>query len=106
MKKTLDIKKLILLNMPYICLLYTSDDIPEGALQTNPDGSVNTYDADGNKTGTVDAETLKEMTTAVSYTHLDVYKRQSRRRPQQSRTATDGINSHFLKSTSCMKCVR
>ena len=25
--------------------------------------SVNTYDADGNKTGTVDAETLKEMTT-------------------------------------------
>lgn len=32
-------------------------------MQTNPDGSVNTYDADGNKTGTVDAETLKEMTT-------------------------------------------
>lgn len=40
-----------------------TDDVPEGALQTNPDGSVDTYDADGNKTGTVDAETLKEMTT-------------------------------------------
>lgn len=40
-----------------------TDDVSEGALQTNPDGSVNTYDADGNKTGTVDAETLKEMTT-------------------------------------------
>lgn len=40
-----------------------TDDVPEGALQTNPDGSVNTYDADGKKTGTVDAETLKEMTT-------------------------------------------
>ena len=40
-----------------------TDNVPEGALQTNPDGSVNTYDADGNKTGTVDAETLKEMTT-------------------------------------------
>lgn len=40
-----------------------TNDVPEGALQTNPDGSVNTYDADGNKTGTVDAETLKEMTT-------------------------------------------
>lgn len=40
-----------------------TDDVPVGALQTNPDGSVNTYDADGNKTGTVDAETLKEMTT-------------------------------------------
>ena len=24
-----------------------TDDVPEGALQTNPDGSVNTYDADG-----------------------------------------------------------
>lgn len=33
-----------------------TDDVPEGALQTNPDGSANTYDADGNKTGTVDAE--------------------------------------------------
>lgn len=33
------------------------------SLIVNPDGSVNTYDADGNKTGTVDAETLKEMTT-------------------------------------------
>lgn len=26
-----------------------TDNVPEGALQTNPDGSVNTYDADGNK---------------------------------------------------------
>ena len=33
-----------------------TDNVPEGALQTNPDGSVNTYDADGNKVGTVDAE--------------------------------------------------
>ena len=40
-----------------------TDNVPEGALQTNPDGSVNAYDEDGNKIGTVDAETLKEMTT-------------------------------------------
>lgn len=32
-------------------------------MQTNSDGSVNTYDTDGNKSGTVDAETFKEMTT-------------------------------------------
>jgi len=32
-------------------------------LQTNPDGSVNTYDEDGNKIGTVDAETVEKMTT-------------------------------------------
>ena len=40
-----------------------TDNVPEGALQTNPDGSVNADDEDGNKIGTVDAETLKEMTT-------------------------------------------
>ena len=43
-----------------------TDDVPEGALQTNPDGSVNTYDADGNKVGTVDAETVEKMTTFES----------------------------------------
>ena len=40
-----------------------TDDIPEGALQTDPDGSVNAYDEDGNKIGTVDAETVEKMTT-------------------------------------------
>ena len=40
-----------------------TDNVPEGALQTNPDGSVNAYDEDGNKIGTVDAETVEKMTT-------------------------------------------
>lgn len=39
-----------------------TDNVPEGALQTNPDESVNTYDADGNKVGTVDAATVAELT--------------------------------------------
>lgn len=43
-----------------------TDNVPEGALQTNPDGSVNTYDADGNNVGTVDAETVEKMTTFES----------------------------------------
>lgn len=43
-----------------------TDNVPEGALQTNPDGSVNAYDADGNKVGTVDAETVEKMTTFES----------------------------------------
>lgn len=38
----------------------------KNSLQTNPDGSVNTYDADGNKVGTVDAETVEKMTTFES----------------------------------------
>lgn len=34
------------------------DNVPEGALQVNSDGSVNAYDVDGNKIGTVDATTV------------------------------------------------
>lgn len=37
-----------------------TDDVPEGALDTNPDGSVNAYDEAGNKVSTVDAETVKQ----------------------------------------------
>ena len=43
-----------------------TDNVPEGALQTNQDGSVNAYDEDGNKIGTVDAETVEKMTTFES----------------------------------------
>lgn len=39
-----------------------TDNVPEGALNTNPDGSVNTYDEDGNPAGTVDAATVAELT--------------------------------------------
>ena len=40
-----------------------TNNVPEGALETNPDGSVNTYNADGNKVGTMTAEELKAATT-------------------------------------------
>ena len=33
-----------------------TDNVPEGALETNPDGSVNAYDEAGLKVGTVDAD--------------------------------------------------
>lgn len=39
-----------------------TDNVPDGALQTNPDGSVDAFNADGNKVGTVDAKTVEEMT--------------------------------------------
>lgn len=39
-----------------------TDDVPEGALQTNPDGSVPAFDADGNPAGTVDAATVAAVT--------------------------------------------
>lgn len=42
-----------------------TDNVPDGALQTIPDGSVDAFDADGNKVGTVDAKTVEEMTGNV-----------------------------------------
>lgn len=39
-----------------------TDEVPEGALTTNEDGSVNAYDNEGNKVGTVDAATFKAIT--------------------------------------------
>jgi len=42
-----------------------TDNVPEGALDTNPDGSVNAYDAAGRKVGTVDAATAEAAARAV-----------------------------------------
>lgn len=39
-----------------------TDNVPEGALKTNPDGSVNAYDASGKKVGEVDAKTVEALT--------------------------------------------
>lgn len=66
-----------------------TDDVPEGALQTNPDGSANTYDADGNKTGTVDAETLKEMTNEDKATNP----------PTEQENGENGANTEPDKAT-------
>lgn len=39
-----------------------TDNVPEGALQTNPDGSVPAFDEDGTPAGTVDAATVATVT--------------------------------------------
>ena len=39
-----------------------TDDVPEGALQTNPDGSIPTFNEDGTPAGTVDSETVAAVT--------------------------------------------
>lgn len=38
-----------------------TDDVPDGALETNADGSVNAYDKNGDLVGTVDADTVKQL---------------------------------------------
>ena len=40
-----------------------TNNIPEGALETNEDGSVNTYNGEGNKVGTMTPEELEAATT-------------------------------------------
>lgn len=42
-----------------------TDKVPDGALQKNPDGAVNAYDADGNRVGTVSAEAAEEAARNV-----------------------------------------
>lgn len=39
-----------------------TDNVPEGALETNPDGSVNAYNESGEKVGEVDAKTVEILT--------------------------------------------
>ena len=38
-----------------------TDNVPEGALETNPDGSVNAYDEAGNVVGTVAVEEVEKL---------------------------------------------
>lgn len=40
-----------------------TDEVPEGALDTNEDGTVNVYDEDNNKVGTIPEETAEAAAT-------------------------------------------
>lgn len=42
-----------------------TDNVPDGALQINPDGEVNAYDGEGNKVGTVSAEEAQRAENKV-----------------------------------------
>ena len=42
-----------------------TDKVPDGALQSNPDGTVNAYDEHGNKVGTVSAEEAEKAASGV-----------------------------------------
>ena len=48
-----------------------TDNIPEGALKTNPDGSVPAFDENGHPVGTVDAETARKATGEGAETATD-----------------------------------
>jgi len=59
-----------------------TDNVPEGALKTNPDGSVPAFDENGHPVGTVDAETAAAVTGAVA----------QKATGESAETATDGQN--------------
>lgn len=59
-----------------------TDNVPEGALKTNPDGSVPAFDESGHSVGTVDAETAAAVTGAVA----------QKATGESAETATDGQN--------------
>lgn len=42
-----------------------TDNVPDGALQSNTDGTVNAYDGAGNKVGTVSAEGAEKAANNV-----------------------------------------
>ena len=59
-----------------------TDNVPEGALKTNPDGSVPVFDESGHSVGTVDAETASAVTGAEAQKTIG----------ESAETATDGQN--------------
>lgn len=74
-----------------------TDNVPDGALQTNPDGSVDTFDADGNKVGTVDVKTVEEMTGNIPEDNAEGGQNGSKgngqaNTPQQDENAENGAN--------------
>ena len=62
-----------------------TDNVPEGALKTNPDGSVPAFDESGHSVGTVDAETAAAVTGAVA----------QKATGESAETATDGQNEEY-----------
>lgn len=60
-----------------------TDNVPDGALDTNPDGSVNTYDEDGNVVGTVSAEEVKKLQEQAGEALAEQGKPKRGRKPKE-----------------------
>lgn len=61
-----------------------TDNVPSGALDTNPDGSVNAYDGDGNVVDTVSAEEVEKLQEQAGET-IDKQKKPKRgRKPKEA----------------------
>lgn len=61
-----------------------TDDVPDGALDTNVDGSVNAYDEDGNVVGTVSAEEVEQLQEQAGETLDEQEKPKRGRKPKEA----------------------
>lgn len=59
-------------------------DVPDGALDTNVDGSVNAYDEDGNVVGTVSAEEVEQLQEQAGETLDEQEKPKRGRKPKEA----------------------
>lgn len=60
-----------------------SNDVPNGALDTNADDSVNTYDEDGNLVGTVSAEDVEQLNKQAGEALEEQEKPKRGRKPKE-----------------------
>ncbi len=67
-----------------------TDNVPEGALKTNPDGSVPVFDENGHPVGTVDAATVAELTGEGAETATD---EQNGAEPEKSTPETENAEN-------------
>ena len=61
-----------------------TDNVPDGALETNADGSVEAYDADGNVVGTVSAEEVTDLQEQAGETIEELDKPKRGRKPKEA----------------------
>lgn len=60
-----------------------TDNVPDGALDTNADGSVNTYDEDGNAVGTVSAKEVEQLQEQAGEALAEQEKPKRGRKPKK-----------------------
>lgn len=60
-----------------------TDNVPDGALETNEDGTVNTYDEEGNIVGTLSAEEVEELQKEAGAAFEEQDKPKRGRKPKE-----------------------
>lgn len=61
-----------------------TDDVPDGALDTNADGSVNAYDEEGNVIGAVYAEEVEQLQEQAGEAFEEQDKPKRGRKPKEA----------------------